>query len=61
MNEALLADDYAKADALGLLDCIECGACSYVCPARVRLVQRFRVGKIGLRAIKADQAKKEGK
>ena len=43
------------------LDCIECGACSYVCPARVRLVQRFRVGKIGLRAIKADQAKKEGK
>ncbi len=61
MNEALLAGDFAKADALGLLDCIECGTCSYVCPARVQLVQRFRVGKISLRAIKAAQAKKEGK
>jgi electron transport complex protein RnfC len=53
MNEALLAEDYAEAEAIGLLDCIECGTCSYVCPARVRLVQRFRVGKLKLRAIKA--------
>lgn len=61
MNEALLAEDYEKADALGLLDCIECGSCSYVCPARVHLVQRFRVGKNGVRAIRAQKAKKEGK
>jgi electron transport complex protein RnfC len=61
LNEAVLAGDYEKADKIGLLDCIECGTCSYVCPARVQLVQRFRVGKIALRAIKAAQAKKEGK
>jgi electron transport complex protein RnfC len=53
MNEAILAEDYAEAGAIGLLDCIECGTCSYVCPARVRLVQRFRVGKMKLRAIMA--------
>jgi electron transport complex protein RnfC len=58
LNEAILAEDYAEADAIGLLDCIECGTCSYVCPARVQLVQRFRVGKMRLRAIKAEaQAK----
>jgi electron transport complex protein RnfC len=37
----------------GLVDCIECGSCSYVCPARIKLVQRFRVGKVRLRAMKA--------
>lgn len=61
LNEAVLAGDFDKADEIGLLDCIECGACSYVCPARVQLVQRFRVAKISLRAIKAARVKKEGK
>jgi electron transport complex protein RnfC len=62
LNEAILAEDYEEADKIGLLDCIECGTCSYVCPARVRLVQRFRIGKARLRALKAAaqaQAKKE--
>jgi electron transport complex protein RnfC len=61
LNEAVLAGDWDRADKIGLLDCIECGTCSYVCPARVQLVQRFRVGKITLRAVKAAKAKKEGK
>jgi electron transport complex protein RnfC len=62
MNEAILAEDYEEADAIGLPDCIECGTCSYVCPARVRLVQRFRVGKMRLRAIKAaEQARAQAK
>ncbi|MCL1818788.1 MAG: electron transport complex subunit RsxC, partial [Spirochaetaceae bacterium] len=59
MNEAILAENYAEAEAIGLLDCIECGVCSYMCPARVRLVQRFRVGKMRLRAIKAAEQAKE--
>jgi electron transport complex protein RnfC len=28
---------------------MECGACTFNCPARIRLVQRFRVGKFHLR------------
>ena len=28
-----------------LLDCFECGACAYVCPAHIPLVQRFRAAK----------------
>lgn len=42
---ALKADDMTAALRYGLMDCVECGACAYVCPAHVRLVQRFRIGK----------------
>jgi electron transport complex protein RnfC len=49
MNNALEADDLDEAVKSGLLDCIECGSCSYMCPARIKLTQRFRVGKQRLR------------
>ena len=32
-----------------LMDCFECGACSYVCPAHIPLVQRFRAAKTMVR------------
>jgi len=28
-----------------IMDCMECGSCSYVCPSNIPLVQRFRVSK----------------
>jgi len=28
-----------------VIDCIECGACSYVCPTKRPLLQLIRVGK----------------
>jgi electron transport complex protein RnfC len=49
MNNALDADDLDEAVNTGLLDCIECGSCTYMCPARIKLTQRFRVGKQRLR------------
>jgi electron transport complex protein RnfC len=30
----------------GLMDCKECGCCSYVCPAGIPLVQGFKLGKL---------------
>jgi Na+-transporting NADH:ubiquinone oxidoreductase subunit A len=36
--KCLLADDLDGALAHGLLDCVECGLCSYVCPAKIDLV-----------------------
>lgn len=61
LSPALLAiaiegGDYADAEKIGLLDCIECGTCSFVCPAHRHLVQRFRVGKQVLRALKQKEA-----
>jgi electron transport complex protein RnfC len=61
LNAAIKAGDWDEAEAIGLLDCIECGTCSFVCPARVQLVQRFRVGKQTLRAIKQKEAQNGGK
>jgi electron transport complex protein RnfC len=61
LSPALLAiaienGDYKEAEDIGLLDCIECGTCSFVCPAHRHLVQRFRVGKQILRAMKQKEA-----
>lgn len=61
LNSAIAAGAWAEAEAIGLLDCVECGTCSYVCPSRVQLVQRFRVGKQTLRAIKQKEAQRAGK
>jgi electron transport complex protein RnfC len=36
-----------------LIDCFECGSCSYVCPAHIPLVQRFRGAKTMVRKLKA--------
>ena len=40
-------------EAAHLLDCIECGACSYICPGRLHLVQAFRAGKQKINNAKA--------
>lgn len=32
-------------DRHGLMDCIECGCCDYVCPSQIPLVERFREAK----------------
>ncbi|MCR5495455.1 MAG: electron transport complex subunit RsxC [Treponema sp.] len=41
----LKAGNIDKARKFGLMDCIECGCCAFVCPANIRLVQRIRLGK----------------
>ncbi|MCB0301921.1 MAG: SLBB domain-containing protein, partial [Calditrichaeota bacterium] len=40
-----------------IIDCVECGSCSYVCPSNIPLVQRFRVAKVLLREKQARQKK----
>ena len=41
----LKARNLEKAKSFGLMDCIECGCCAFVCPAKVNLIQRIRLGK----------------
>jgi electron transport complex protein RnfC len=57
INIGINSDDLEGAVKAGLMDCVECGTCAYVCPARIKLVQRFRVGKQRVRALQA-QVKK---
>lgn len=42
--------EYARmADEYHLMDCFECGACAYVCPSNIPLVQYFRAAKAIIR------------
>jgi electron transport complex protein RnfC len=54
--------EFGRAQAFSLFDCIECGACSYVCPSHIPLVQYYRFAKSEIRArehdkLLADQAR----
>jgi electron transport complex protein RnfC len=38
------------------MDCMLCGACSYVCPSNIPLSQMFSLGKVMLRRSKEKAA-----
>lgn len=44
---------YSEAAQIGLMDCIECGLCSFVCPSKRALVTWIKGGKAGLAAQRA--------
>jgi electron transport complex protein RnfC len=48
-----------KAKRFGLMDCIECGCCAFVCPAHIKIVQRVRLGKNIVRQKMMEQKQKE--
>jgi len=39
-------NDYALAQKLNILDCMECGSCSYVCPSHIQIIQWIKLGKL---------------
>ena len=53
---AQLQDYQTMAEDFHLRDCFECGACSFVCPSHIPLVQYFRIAKS---QIKKQNAKKQ--
>lgn len=57
----LKAGNIEKAKSFGLMDCIECGCCAFVCPAKVNLIQRIRLGKGIVRQKMAEEKAKAAK
>lgn len=49
IDVASRAEDIEELKKFNAMDCIECGACSYICPANRYLVQSIRIGKQFLR------------
>ena len=45
MDRLIRVENFDELDRIGVLSCIECGACTYVCPAKRLLTQSFRSGK----------------
>jgi electron transport complex protein RnfC len=53
------AEDHEQLEKHNLFDCIECGACSYVCPSHIPLVQYYRASKGAIRDRRLEEAKAE--
>ena len=65
LDNCVRADDFEGAEKLGVMNCMECGACTFVCPAKRCLTQSFRTAKKVIntrrrKAAAAAAAKKEG-
>jgi Na+-translocating ferredoxin:NAD+ oxidoreductase subunit C len=43
---------YEEAEKWGVLDCVECGCCQYICPSKIPLVHWIRLGKNTVASIK---------
>lgn len=47
---------WEEAEAYGILNCFECGSCSYGCPSKIHLTQLFKYGKSVIMAQKKAKA-----
>ncbi|SNY92904.1 electron transport complex protein RnfC [Cohaesibacter sp. ES.047] len=62
MAQRIRGDELDSAVDIGLLDCIACGSCAYVCPSNIPLVQYFNYAKGSLTAKqRADHKQEETK
>jgi electron transport complex protein RnfC len=51
--------EFEKLEQHNLFDCIECGACSWVCPSHIPLVQYYRASKADILQQRREHAKSE--
>ena len=47
--------NFELAEKYGAMDCIECGACAFICPSNRKLLQYIRLAKNEIRAAKAKE------
>jgi electron transport complex protein RnfC len=50
ISKAVEKELFDRAEALDILDCIECGCCAYTCPAHRYIVQNVKRGKMEIMA-----------
>ncbi|MGB8951879.1 MAG: electron transport complex subunit RsxC [Candidatus Aminicenantales bacterium] len=46
-------ENLEEAEAWGVLDCVECGCCQYICPSNIPLVHWIRLGKSSVSSLKS--------
>ena len=57
MVAELKVDNFDKAAEMGVMDCLLCGSCAYVCPAAIPLTQYFDWGKQEINKIRFAEQK----
>ena len=50
------ADNDEMCEKFNILSCVECGCCTYTCPARVPIVQHIRNKKAKIQAMRKKMA-----
>jgi electron transport complex protein RnfC len=62
MSAAFEKKDFDRYDRkLHGLECIFCGSCAFICPAKRPLTQMFKIAKAEILAIRKAEQAKEGK
>lgn len=61
IDQCMRKDLYEDAEALGVMNCMECGACSWSCPSRRNLTQSCRICKRIITKRRREAAGKGGK
>lgn len=56
LSEFAKKDDMDSCEKYGITACLECGCCSFECPAKRHLVQNIRIGKQKVMAIMRERA-----
>lgn len=51
MCKSIKTNDYERFADLGGMECMECGSCTFVCPAKIPLTQMFKLGKVKVREV----------
>lgn len=59
--QAAKKDDVDMAESYNILECIECGLCSYICPANKNLLQHIRMIKPEVMKKKREESIRNGK
>lgn len=58
MNMFAKARRWSEVEEYRIMDCMECGCCQYICPARIPLVQQFRTAKFAIRQQAAQKVRR---
>lgn len=61
LAQAAKKDDLETAESYNVLECIECGLCSYICPANKNLLQHIRMIKPEVMKKKREESIRNGK
>lgn len=56
LKTSIDANKWTDVDMLGIMDCMECGCCAFICPGKLPLVQTFKLGKRIVTGIRKKQS-----
>ena len=57
LAKAVKQNNYSLFEHLGGMECVQCGCCSYVCPARIPLTHLFNIGKAEIKHQREQKSK----